>query len=449
VLTIQHSKSFQGKISLPPSSDLFCVAAFAALAAKQAVRIGPIKDAPLIRKWAAIVEPQASVTWEEDACCIEPFATNAAAPIVFEDDAIPYRDLVLFMALGARFDILFRKVTDKRLEAWAAQAKRLGCSVETIQSGEARGMKLAGSAAWESISLSPAEDDLHPLLGMLLGVRAKFSFQTDFNLSTPFRPLVKVLGYDLSVKRDIGEAERDPIIRRMRIQARQRLSSQDQLFTVHADFSKSSCDERPAIRLPGDEVLLGMLLLAKSLIVKGSLVIDNAPLESWATPMASLMRKMGCKLSQQESADTAFGPAGMLSFQKYDVTGQKTEGSPNWWYAFQAPAMAVLAAFAEGESVFRRLDDLRLSDPDGIQQIEQCLKILNVKHGDMPDGFVIKGANEYDGFDLIEPLPAPIAGAFAVAGLHAVGATSINDEKILERWPDFDKTIMGLCEFRT
>ena len=449
MLTIQRTKALQGKLELPASPDLFCLAAFAALAAKRPVRISPVKDCPRIKQWAALIEAHAAVTWEENACCIEPLSEPAAAPIVFESDSIPYRDMVVFMALGARINVLFRSVSDKRLEAWRAQAKRIGCSVEVTGSGELRGLAFVSGAAWESVVLSVGDDDVHPLLGLLMGLRAKYAFQIGFNLTTPLRPLAKLFGCDIAVKRDIGEAERDPIVRRMRLQARQRLSSQDQLYTVAVDFSSSRGSERLDIGLPGDEVLLGLFLTAKSLIHKGSFVIDNAPLEPWAMPALGLMRKMGCKFSQQESRDTAFGAAGMISFQKFELTGQKVECVPHYCYAFQAPAMAVLAAFAEGESVFRRLDDLRLSDPDGLQQIERCLKAMNVKFGDMPDGCVIKGAADYDGFDFLEPLPAHVAAALAIAGLHAMGSTTINDDCILERWPTFDTMLSNLCEYRT
>jgi hypothetical protein len=449
VLTIQRTKSLQGKLELPPSPDLFLLAAITSIAAKRPVRIHPVKESPLINKWASLIASLAAITWEDDVCCIEPRGESGSREIVFKDDEVPYRDLTVFLALGARIKVLFSNVTEKRLQGWREQARRLGCLIDITQSGDLRGLAFVSGAAWESVSLSICEDDVHPLLGLLLGLRAKYSFQIGFNLSTPLRSLAKLFGFEIGVKRDIGEAERDPIVRRMRLQAHQRLSSQDQLFTVGVDFSTSQPTGRLDVVLPGDEVLLGLFLTAKSLVHKGSLVIDNAPLDPWAMPVLGLMRKMGCKLSAQESSDTAFGPSGMISFQKFELTGQKTDGAAQSSFAYQIPAMAVLSAFAEGESVFRRLDDLRLSDPDAIEMIESCLKAMQVKFGDMPDGLVIKGGHDYDGFDLIEPLPAHIAGAFAIAGLNSMGSTTINDDRILERWPTFDKILLDLCEFRT
>ncbi|MBN2188364.1 MAG: hypothetical protein JW699_02835, partial [Chitinispirillaceae bacterium] len=195
--------------------------------------------------------------------------------------------------------------------------------------------------------------------------------------------------------------------------------------------------------------LCALLLTAKSLIPRGSLTIDNAPLEPWALPVITLMRKMGAKPAQQETHRSAFGPAGIISLQKFELTGQKTDFVPHFHYAFQLPAMAALAAFAEGQSLFRKFEDLRRSDPDGIRQLETCLRAMHVKLGDIPDGFVIKGAHEHDGFDLIEPLSAPLAGAFIIAGLHCVGSTTVNEDFVLERWPDFNELIENYFEFKT
>jgi hypothetical protein len=451
VLSIHHAKALQGKIELPPSPDLFCVAAFASLASGRRVRIHPVRDCPSFKQWKTLFDGHAAVTVEGDACIVDPRSGNSAADIVFVNDQIPYRDLVVFLALGTRKRVMFRTVPEKRLALWRDQSQRIGFSADIVQEGETRGLALTRESPPPAPPSVISEQDIHPALGLFFGLRVKRSFQIDFTLSTPFRLLSKTFGYDIAVKRDIGLAEKDPIVRRMRLQTHQRLSSQDQLFTIAVDFptAPAAGEETIDLLLPGDEVLLALFLAAKSLIHKGSFVIGNAPLEPWAMPIMTLMRKMGSKLSQQETHQTAFGSAGIITLAKFDLTGQKTDFVPHFHYASQLPSMAVLAAFAEGQSLFRNFGDLRLNDPDGIRLLETCLRTMNVKFGDIPDGFVIKGNHEHDGFDLIEPLPAYCAGAFAIAGLHCVGSTTVNDELLLERWPDFHELIEKLFEFRT
>lgn len=449
VLTIQRAKTLQGKLLLPPSPDLFCIATFSSIALGRPVRIHPVKGSPCMRSFAELLSGHAEITWEEDACSIAPLPEPTAKHFIFDSDLLPWRELIVFLALGTRKPVLFRQCPEKRLESWRTMAGRIGFSLDRLDRDGLQGLVLVPPASDQPFPAAIAEDDIHALLGLLAGLRAKRSFQVDYTPSTPFRSLIKSFGCTLSVKRDQGGVEKDPLVRRMRLQAGQRLSSQDQLFTITADFSEQPVQDGPIdLLLPGDEVLLGLFLEAKSLIPKGSLVIDNAPLDPWALPMLSLLRKMGGKPSQQETHQTAFGAAGMITIQKADMTGQKTECKPLYHYVHQLPAMAVITAFAEGQSIFRGLEDLRLSEPDCIKQLEACLTLMNAKFGDMPDGFVVKGSHDYDGFDLTDPLPAGISGAFAIAGLCCMGTTTVNDDRIAERWPMFKELLETLFEYR-
>jgi hypothetical protein len=66
----------------------------------------------------------------------------------------------------------------------------------------------------------------------------------------------------------------------------------------------------------------------------------------------------------------------------------------------------------------------------------------------MPDGIVVEGARQFDGFDLKTPLPATIAGAFAVAGLKCRGTTTIADDLLIWQWPDFHGMLASITEFK-
>jgi 5-enolpyruvylshikimate-3-phosphate synthase len=110
--------------------------------------------------------------------------------------------------------------------------------------------------------------------------------------------------------------------------------------------------------------------------------------------------------------------------------------------------MVVICCFARGQSVFRGLEQLRYNDPDGIELILECVRALGGRHGEMPDGIVIDGLKQFDGFDLELELPASLSGACAVAGLKCMGKTTIADTALLERWPEFPSILEGICEYR-
>jgi 3-phosphoshikimate 1-carboxyvinyltransferase len=180
------------------------------------------------------------------------------------------------------------------------------------------------------------------------------------------------------------------------------------------------------------------MVAAKCLLPKGTFSISNMPLETWATPVLSFIRKMGGKVSVQETHRTSFGSTGILSIQKCDLVGRKVECKPAGNFETHLPAMIILAAFAKGQSVFRGLEDLRNNEPDGIDFLESCIRTLGARHGEMPDGIVMDGGRDFDGFDLQGVIPAHIAGSLAIAGLKCMGTTTIEDELLLQRWPLFE-----------
>ena len=111
-------------------------------------------------------------------------------------------------------------------------------------------------------------------------------------------------------------------------------------------------------------------------------------------------------------------------------------------------AMPRMAFIEEFNLLCKSLTDLRLDDPDNIARIESCVGRLGARHGEMPDGMVIKGERNHDGFDLDEPLPAACAAAFAIAGLRCMGTTTVNDELLLKRLPQFEAMLHAVGEHR-
>jgi 5-enolpyruvylshikimate-3-phosphate synthase len=108
--------------------------------------------------------------------------------------------------------------------------------------------------------------------------------------------------------------------------------------------------------------------------------------------------------------------------------------------------MLILATFARGQSVFRSLEELRNEFPLFIAQILACIDAIGGRYGEMPDGIVIEGIKEYDGFDISENYSAGVNAACAVAGLRCRGKSNIADDAILHRWPHFNSIIDSVCE---
>ena len=452
MLTITPARNLQGKTDLPPDPDLFLLVTVVALARRQPATIHAAPDLPVLRDWVRCLEEHMTFEWSDDGCTLRPATDDPPLRVALPSADLPWRDYIVFTLLGMGKTVVFPSISPKRCEAWKKLAHRLGgCSLEFSPYGESTCIALSGETAQPRTEM-PDESDIPALLGLLLGLGRSGVFTVSNPLVSPLRTIAPVFGFSIEVKSSAPK-ERDLLARRLQLmqQKNKRATSQGQQFSVAADFTTAvePVDAPLSVTLPGD-ALCGILLTeAKCLFPKNSLVIGNMPLESWAAPILPFIRKMGCKVSVQETGRTSFGSVGILHIQSTGLTGRKTECIPASRYAASLPAMAVIAAFARGESVFRELADLRNDEPDGIETIESCIRALGAHHGEMPDGIVLKGGRDFDGFDLERPFAAPCSGAFAIAGLKCTGKTTVNDELLSGRLPGFDALLKSICEPRT
>lgn len=378
---------------------------------------------------------------------MEPAGDAAAPPIALSYDEIPFRDFVVFSLLGCNKTLFIDPLPKRRLDEWTKLAAELGCSLQAHDAGGKTTVSLSGGENFRVRDTVWPVDAVHPILGLALGLKKQVKVLTDAVFASPLRHILPAFGYTISVTNSLRDKNEDPLVRRMRFLQIGKKSEGPLVFTVEADFSKRQ-DKQVEVLLPGDDELGAVFIAAKCLVPKGGLIIENAGLESWNTQMLALVRKMGGNVSTQETVSTSFGSCGTVALQKFGLAGRKVECVPLYQFAGQLPAMAVLAAFSEGQSVFRGLADLHCDEPDGIGQLLSCVKLLGARHGEMPDGIVIDGGGQYDGFDLAEHVPAQFAASLAVAGLRCMGKTTINDESIIRRWPRFEEMLKSVCEFR-
>ncbi len=449
MLTVKPAKSMKGTWQLPPSPDLFVLATILSLSSRRAIQISPFTDTPLIHQWIDALKGLAQFEQVENAWKISPVLDDPSQFIHISTPVIPYRELVIFALLGMGKTIAFSSISNKRLESWKVRAKRYGIDL-SIESFDGKpGLSIINRPDEFAMDRLHNENDLSLLLGLAAGLNGTLSFLISFPFSSPLRTISSIFGFDILVKSTV-EKETDPMARRIKLLQKKPAVSNGIQYLFSADFHRKEGDSAVIpVTLPGDEILSAILLTARCLIQKGSFVLGNIPLETWSAPVLNFIRKMGTKVTAQESGRTSFGSIGLLSMQKIELTGRKLDCKPLSSYEPYLPPLIILAAFAQGQSVFRGLDDLRNDDPDGIDLLESCIRRLGARHGEMPDGIVMEGGKDFDGFDFESAFYAELSAAFAIAGLHCVGTTAINDEHILQRWPDFETILTTLFEPRS
>ncbi|MCL2181856.1 MAG: hypothetical protein FWB85_00085 [Chitinispirillia bacterium] len=461
MINLRPAKSVQGKVELPVSPDMLYMAALGACAASKRINVCGVGATGVVDDIIKSLQSHASIQSDGSMLHVDPLSVNDPGILLaLPESLLPYRSIYLFMGLGMGKTVTARSISEKQIQDAIAQGKRMGITVEAVQVDDMTGLRATYFDSGIAESANIGEDDCTALLAFLFGKGEKLTFTiTDYHLSTPLRQLAGALGLTLNAKLSTSGGNNDFMAKRLRfLQGKQRdSSSQSLMYVVETDFSKGNVTAsdngddagKPVnIVIPGDEILAAALITLKCLIPKGEFEISNVPMENWASQAMQFIKKTDCKLNTHDDGKTSFGVCGTVSVKKGDGYGRKVRCAPLYQYIGQLPCMAVTAAFSQGKSVFRELGVLRSFEPDGIDQLEKCLRPLGVRHGEMPDGIVMEGAKDFDGFDLWDPLPAHIAVAFCAAGLKCLGKTSVADEHIAARWPNFETMINEICEFR-
>jgi 3-phosphoshikimate 1-carboxyvinyltransferase len=110
------------------------------------------------------------------------------------------------------------------------------------------------------------------------------------------------------------------------------------------------------------------------------------------------------------------------------------------------PILAVLAAFAQGETRMQGLAELRVKESDRLEATAAGLAACGVEVAVEGDDLIVRGDGRMKGGGLVAThLDHRLAMAFLVAGLGAAAPVTVDDTSMIATsFPDFTKLMMSL-----
>jgi 3-phosphoshikimate 1-carboxyvinyltransferase len=100
------------------------------------------------------------------------------------------------------------------------------------------------------------------------------------------------------------------------------------------------------------------------------------------------------------------------------------------------PTLAVLAAFAQGETVITGVAHLRHKESDRLAAVAAELAKLGIEAKETADGLIIRGGTPH-GATIETYNDHRLAMSFAVAGLQAEGMRITDPDCVAKSFPDF------------
>ncbi len=165
---------------------------------------------------------------------------------------------------------------------------------------------------------------------------------------------------------------------------------------------------------------------AAAALTGGRVTVTNLSLETCQGDIdfLSVLARMGCRIAQAPEGLTVVG--GPLSGAQVDMSAMPD----------LVPTLAVLAAFAKGDTIITGAAHLRHKESDRLHAVATELGKMGISAEETPDGLVIRGGQPH-GADIDTYEDHRIAMSFAVAGLKIPGIKITNPACVAKSFPDF------------
>ncbi|MDQ5829205.1 MAG: 3-phosphoshikimate 1-carboxyvinyltransferase [Actinomycetota bacterium] len=183
------------------------------------------------------------------------------------------------------------------------------------------------------------------------------------------------------------------------------------------------------ITVPGD-VSSAAFWVAAALIVAGSEVhIRRVGLNPTRSGFLDILRRMGAEVEASGvREDSALGePVGELVVRHSKLEGTRVGAEDVPGAVDELPILALVAAFAEGETVVEGAGELRVKETDRISAVCEEFSKVGVEIEEREDGFLVRGTGTVKGGRANSRGDHRLAMGLAVAGLASREGVEVED----------------------
>ena len=203
------------------------------------------------------------------------------------------------------------------------------------------------------------------------------------------------------------------------------------------------------IDVPGDPSSAAFFAVAASIVPGSDVRLTNVGLNPTRAGIFKLLRAMGGDIEEVDAREVGGEPVADLIVRYAALSAVESDPADAPSMIDEFPVAFVAAALAQGRSVFRGLEELRVKESDRISAMVAALTAIGAQVEELEDGLAITGTGG-------EPLPGggTVAGlldhricmAAAVAGLMCRQAVTVDDmSPVATSFPGFEGLLRGLA----
>ena len=212
---------------------------------------------------------------------------------------------------------------------------------------------------------------------------------------------------------------------------------------------RGEAELRPqTIAVPGDPSSAAFPMVAALLVPGSKVTISNVGLNATRAGLVDLLREMGGSIVIDNPREVGGEPVGDVVVTASDLKGVEPDPARAPSMIDEYPVAFIAAAFAEGRSIFRGLEELRVKESDRITTMAEGLRAIGVTVEELEDGIIIEGTGGAllrGGGPIATKLDHRIAMSFAVAGLISKSGVTIDDMRpVATSFPGFTALLQKL-----
>ncbi len=197
--------------------------------------------------------------------------------------------------------------------------------------------------------------------------------------------------------------------------------------------------------VPGDLSSAAFWLVTAACQPGSRLLIKNVGLNPTRTGILDVLVRMGACVREVVESVEEGELSGVIDIKGGSLTGTVIEGAEVPNVIDELPVLAVAGAIAQGRTIIRGAQELRVKETDRIAAIATNLRAMGVEVHEAEDGLTIYGGGRLTGTTLPSFGDHRIAMAFAIAGLFASGSTIIEDAACIRTsYPQFESILTHL-----
>ncbi|MEK4093151.1 3-phosphoshikimate 1-carboxyvinyltransferase [Viridibacillus sp. FSL H8-0110] len=199
------------------------------------------------------------------------------------------------------------------------------------------------------------------------------------------------------------------------------------------------------VAVPGDISSAAFFLVAGTIAKNSEITLENVGLNHTRTGIIEVLQEMNANMSIEIDDESASEPTGTITVSTSELQGTTIGGDVIPRLIDEIPILALLATQANGQTVIKDAEELKVKETDRITAVVDELKKLGADIVATDDGMIINGPTPLTGSTIRTYGDHRIGMMGAIAALITKGAIELDDaDCIAVSYPTFFEDVQAV-----